>query len=79
MSVIDPRGLTVMDWTDSMALLLRDNTSAMKLQDPEKWREWASNLIGDPDFVGQNTPDPFQFDDWREWAMRFNSTVELTG
>lgn len=78
--ILIPTGMTVIEWTDAMSLLIRqDNTSSMKLEDPERWRDWASNVNGEPDLVGQNTPDPYQFEDWRDWAMRFNQTVELPG
>ena len=77
--MIDPRHMSVIEWTDSMAFLLGGGVNILKLEDPEDWRQWAQNLIGEPDLVGHNAPDPSMFDDWREWAMRLNSTVELAG
>ncbi len=77
--MIDPRGLSVMDWTDSMSFLLDSESPIMRLDNPDNWRIWARNFIGDPDLVGQNMPDPDYFEDWEEWAMRLNSTVDLIG
>jgi hypothetical protein len=48
-----------------------------KLEDPDKWQDWAVSLIGDPDDIGQDAPDPYQYDDWREWASLFFLTQEL--
>ena len=80
MTVIDPRGMSVVYWTDSMAYLVdKAGIIPERLDDPKKWRDWAENLLDTPTFEGQNAPDPFQFDDWEEWAMRFNQVVELPG
>lgn len=76
---IDPRGMSVMEWTDRMTIVLDEMVIPEKLLDPAQWREWATNIIDTPNFEGQNVPNPYQFDDWREWAMRFNQVVELPG
>ena len=51
--------------------------TAEKLMHPDEWQDWASSLIGDPDFIGLDAPDPYNFDDWREWAQLFFLTQEL--
>ena len=79
MSVIDPRGMSVIDWTDNMGFLLDKMVTVERLDDPTKWREWATNILDTPNFEGQNAPDPYQFESWVEWAMRFNQVVELPG
>ncbi len=76
---IDPRGMTVIDWTDNMGFVLDKMVIPERLDDPTKWRGWATNILDTPSFEGQNAPDPYQFDDWMEWAMRFNQVVELPG
>lgn len=76
---IDPRGMTVIEWTDRMALPLDSMVIPERLDDPKQWREWATNILDTPNFEGQNAPNPYQFDDWREWAMRFNQVVDLPG
>jgi hypothetical protein len=77
--IIHPEYMNVMDWADVMNLLVDRETPVEKLDHPDNWQRWAMNLVGEPDLIGQNAPDPYAFDDWREWAMRFFSTVELTG
>ncbi len=76
---IDPRGMTVIQWADRMSLILDSMVIPERLDDPEQWREWATNIIDTPNFEGQNVPIPYQFDNWMEWAMRFNQVVDLPG
>lgn len=76
---IDPRGMTLTDWTDNMSFILDKMVLVERLDNEEEWREWATNIIDTPTFEGQNVPNPYQFDDWREWAMRFNQVVDLPG
>lgn len=71
--------MDVIEWTDRMAFLVGELTPILKLEDPENWREWAENLIGEPDLLGQEAPDPRNFDNWREWAMRLFQTEDFTG
>lgn len=77
--ILDPHYMDVTEWTDQMAKFQEIGTgTTQKLEDPDEWRDWALNLIGDPDFVGFDTPNPYDFDDWREWASLFFLTQELT-
>jgi len=74
--IIDPTSMTVIEWTDAMAFLL--DSPPQKLMREDEWQEWAEDLdVGGED--GLNLPNPWQFTDWREWAMRFNSVSELMG
>jgi hypothetical protein len=77
--IVHPEHMDVIDWTDSVTLLLIQDNLPLKLEDPENWRQWGENLLGEPDIVGQDIPDPQQFDDWRVWAERVFETIELTG
>jgi hypothetical protein len=71
--------MTVIEWTDRTALNLDKLVQVERLDDPEKWQDWANNILKTPNLEGQNTPNPYQFDDWMEWAMRFNQNVDLLG
>lgn len=78
MTVIDPRFMTVIEWTDRMALELdKVDQLIFRLDDPDDWRSWALNILDTPNFEGQNLPDPENYDDWQEWAQRFNQVVDL--
>lgn len=76
--LVDPRGLTVLDWTDSMVFPLIDSVRPPKLENPEAWQSWALEVIQAPGIAQLNPPDPRFQDDWREWAIRFNETVSQT-
>lgn len=70
----------VCEWTDRMNSFVQIGTgTTQKLLDPKDWQNWAMNLVGDPDFIGFDTPNPYDFEDWREWASLFFLTQELTG
>lgn len=82
MSIIDPRGFgdDVIAWADQMAFLTQDVApNCARLDDPEEWREWAMCLVAQPDQIGQDAPDPYQFEKWQEWAMRFFNTTNFSG
>ena len=88
MSIINPKGFNnVIEWADFMAGqlgFLTDRVSGTddnyeRLDDPDKWREWACGVFGGVDALGQDAPDPFAYDDWREWAERLFATSNFTG
>jgi hypothetical protein len=74
---IDPRGLSVTEWTDAMTLQLLGYSQPPRLDDPDDWRGWALVVVQSPRVATFNPPSPFAFDDWREWAFRFNQMVAL--
>ena len=72
--------MSVEEWTDFMIPLLvgfEDSGRLPRLDNPEFWKEWALTLIQKPSIASKNPPDPRYFEDWREWAMRFNQAVPL--
>jgi len=38
------------------------------------WQEWAAFVVSTPSFAKVSAPNPYDFQDWREWARRI---VEL--
>jgi len=88
MTIINPVGFKdVIEWADFMAGQLGFFTDPVsgtddqfeRLDDPEEWQQWASGVFGGVDPLGQDVPDPFAYDDWREWAERMFSTTNFTG
>lgn len=90
MSIIDPRGFAdneVIQWADFMTGALgffSDNTSGCdpnfpRLDDASKWQEWAATVFGGTDPLGQDVPDPFAYDNWKDWAERMFATADFTG
>lgn len=74
--MIDPTGMTAIEWTDRMSQLL-PNILPVKIHREEEWRDWANHVCQAASISRYNPPNPAQFADWREWADRFNDTVPL--
>lgn len=74
---IDPRGMSVIEWTAQTTLTLARLTTVPRLLDPKSWKFWAFNVVQAPKVAVHSPPDPSYFDDWREWAIRFNQMVPL--
>ncbi len=77
--MIDPRGMSLRDWADSVILAVGDAWSFGVLQDDAGWQDWAVGFVRASNFTQRVVPDPYQFDDWREWAMRAYPMLEGTG
>lgn len=73
--IIDPRLMNVVEWTDRMSLLVDKYGQVMQLRDPEDWRLWATlmnNQIG----LSDATLNPYSYDSWLPWAIRFSQLAE---
>ncbi len=90
MSIIDPRGFRddeVIAWADRMAgefgffsdRFNGSDPNYERLDDPEEWQDWAMGVFGGADPLGQDVPDPYSFDNWKDWAERLFSTTNFTG
>jgi hypothetical protein len=88
--IIDPRGFAkteVIQWADRMTGELGffsneaqgSDQNYERLDDPSQWQSWAAGVFGGVDPLGQDAPDPFAYDDWREWAQRMFATSNFTG
>lgn len=75
---IDPREfLSVRDWCDATTLALSQLMIVPIMIDPKKWVEWGLTVIQSPKVSKFQPPDPRDFPEWREWALRFNQAVPL--
>ncbi len=88
--IIDPRGFAdneVVQWADFMTGLLEffaadvngSDPNYQRLDDPAEWQQWATGVFGGVDALGQDVPDPMDYDNWKEWAMRMFSTTNFMG
>lgn len=77
--MIDPRGLELTAWADAVILDNGDAYGFGRLDDESQWQNWAVNLYRAQPFAQKTVPDPYQFDDWREWAMRSYTMLEGQG
>lgn len=88
MSILDPRGFNgdFVAWADRMSPLIQNDVPqfaimqpVMDADDPNAWREWALCVVGGQDRLGQDSPNPYEFDDWEDWAMRLFQTQDFAG
>jgi len=77
--MINPLGMTLQDWADAVMLSVSDAWAMGRLDDADKWQDWAVGLVRAPTFAQRSLPDPYQFSDWRDWAMRAYPMLEGQG
>lgn len=74
--IVDPRGMDLQYWADTLCLDLDKYAVIPQLSDPNKWQDWAAGFVGINGISQLNPPSPYQFDDWREWALRFYQVLD---
>lgn len=67
----DPIGLEFRAWGALVAEQLAANGVSAPTNDG--WREWGSQLLMNPQLAA--IPEPYGFNDWREWARRLLETI----
>lgn len=72
---IDPRGFGVIEWVDRMTPELETFGDVPELLKAEEWRDWARTIIQNSQIAKCQPPDPGFYEDWSEWACRFNQAV----
>lgn len=77
--VIIPVNIGVLDWTSQMSLSLEIYGIIPRLDAPDDWRTWASDVSNLPGVAIKAPPDPNDFDDWQAWAFRFIEIVQPGG
>jgi hypothetical protein len=88
--IIDPRGFAdteVIQWADAMmgqlgffaGLEQGSDYNYERLDDASKWQDWATGVFGGSDPLGQDVPDPYDYDNWKQWAERMFATTNFTG
>jgi hypothetical protein len=60
-------------WFDAVILDTRSGWAFGRLDD-QNWQDYAVGFVRA--FTQRTLPDPFQFADWREWAMRTTNLME---
>lgn len=71
---IDPINMTLLDWVDNVSFGLRQYGLIPQLTG-EDWVDWANHVNQVPGIQQQQPPEPFGYDDWKEWAVYFNDAV----
>jgi hypothetical protein len=44
--------------------------------DDSDWQNWGAGLLSLNGIASAGVPNPYQFDDWKEWAMRLNQIID---
>lgn len=74
---IDPRFMDFAKWAGATTLFLVPFGTIPKVLDPDDWKAWATYVVSLPALKSLGTVRPQGFDDWRDWAIRFNQTAAL--
>lgn len=69
--MIDPRGMELADWCDSVAYdVEQESNGSLPILVGDAWQEWGVRVINLLVPNQQHAPDPLQYSDWREWGER---------
>lgn len=70
--IIDPRPLSAVQWIDFTSLALSNFGPVIKIERASEWKQWALDVVQIPAIAALDVPDPDEFENWQEWAIRFN-------
>jgi len=77
---VDPRGIDLfIDWADYMYPDLEQFGTVVKMMPGGNWQDWGAGLLAVNKIAESSAPNPYQFDDWKDWAMRFIQTLNSGG
>lgn len=71
--------MSLRDWADATILTVPDTWSLGRLDDESDWQNWAVGLVRASPVVQRSPPDPYQFNDWQEWAQLAYPMLEAQG
>ena len=72
----DPRFHSLQNWADYTVLDLESYGPIAHLEKENEWQNWGAGIIGINGISQRNPPSPYQFSDWREWALRFYQVLD---
>jgi len=75
MIVTLPTNMELLDWAAQVVLDLDPYGAFGRLDREEDWQNWAAGLLSLGGIAQVGAPDPYQFSDWKDWAMRFNGAL----
>jgi hypothetical protein len=74
-NIIDPRDTPPLEWIDTVADLYSGVIPLMILREDGEWREWGYHARQTLSLRGILTPDPDEYSEFEDWAMRFNQVI----
>ena len=69
-----PTYMKLNDWADQIILDLDIYGAFGKLEDESEWQNWAVQFLNNTT-LGRNPPNPYSYDNWKDWAERFCQTL----
>ena len=69
-----PTGMSLRDWADQLALDLDPYGVVSRLDDEAAWQDWGVQFCNNTT-LGRNLPNPYNFNDWKEWAERLSGVL----
>lgn len=70
----DPRYMEFDQWASLMVELY--GAQNLVIPTPEvNWKDWAAGLLAIDIFTNEAAPNPYVFDDWKEWAQQLIGVV----
>lgn len=77
MEYVDPRFIpTFKEWSDFMYPTLEQYGVIEQYTHGSDWQSWGAGLLSLNGIAQVGAPSPYQFDDWKEWAMRFIDAMD---
>lgn len=76
--MINPTGMTLRDWADSVIYAETSAWSFGRLDDEAEWQPWAAAFVRAPGFASNAPPDPYSFANWRDWAYEAYLMLEAS-
>jgi len=74
LSVTLPVGIGLKDWANCLITDFIAFGAFDPLDDETKWQDWATQFLNATNLI-EDFPDPYMYDDWKEWAERFVQTT----
>jgi hypothetical protein len=75
MNVVNPLGMTFVEWADAIALVNVTQVPTMKAMSEDDWQRWAVSFLNSTGRLTQLLPNPYTFESWRLWAQRTNELL----
>ena len=67
-------GIGLKDWANCLITDFIAFGAFDPFDDETKWQDWATQFLNATNLI-EDFPDPYMYDDWREWAERFVQTT----
>lgn len=76
MSFVNPQYIaTFQEWSDYMYPTLQEYGVVAQFMPGEDWKNWAAGLLSINGIAQRGVPVPYQFSDWKDWAVRLNDAL----